>query len=233
LRDVNYYSEDGVYRVVEDEFEWYIPHWNIEKVDFCKQFLQKYNRYLEEIRSGDTLLKIGAATGEDTIPAARQAGSEGRVCAVEPEPSNFQCLENNIQLKDITNVEAIQEVVSDKAGEQVEFMRHNESHSTHRVLTGRNEYNPDDYPTLELISTTVDDLVEEYNIGTPDMLSVTVNKHEGAVLEGATYTLRNTQYVVCPENDDDDATAVLRDAGFRREDIGNVGSLFVNTRLTE
>lgn len=195
--------------------------------------MRKYDRYLEELHPGDTLLKIGAATGEDTIPAARWVGPEGQVYAVEPEPANFQCLKNNLRLKRRHNVEAIQAVVSENAGQQVEFMRHNDSHSTHRVLTGAQEYDPDDYSTLELTSTTVDELVEEYDMGTPDMLSVTVNKHEGAVLKGATETLRNTRYVVCPENEDDDATAVLQDAGFRREDVGHVGSLFVNTRLTE
>jgi len=227
-RDIEYNEEEGVYRVVEGDFEWYMPQREVMKVDFCQNFMEKYDRYVERLRPGETLLKVGAATGEDVIPAARQVETQGQVYAVEPEPSNFACLEKNLDLKSVDNVEPIRTVVSDTAGEEVEFMRHNRSHSTHRVLTGPSEYEESDYSTLTLTSTTVDELVEDRDIDQPDMLSVTVNKHEGAVLQGAEETLRNARYVVCVENDNDDATAVLRDAGFRREDSGYVGSLFVN-----
>lgn len=50
------------------------------------------------VRSGDTILDIGAHVGTFAIPLARVAGAAGLVCAFEPTPRSFDLLVLNIEL---------------------------------------------------------------------------------------------------------------------------------------
>jgi FkbM family methyltransferase len=73
--------------------------------------------FKKEIRPGDIVLDIGANIGYYTLIAARLVGSEGRVYAFEPDPTNFQLLQKNIQANGYQNIRPLNRAVSSRAGE--------------------------------------------------------------------------------------------------------------------
>lgn len=72
--------------------------------------------FREVAKEGDVIVDLGANIGYYTLLAARIVGSEGRVYAFEPDPSNYKLLVNNITLNDFTNVVTEEKAVSDKMG---------------------------------------------------------------------------------------------------------------------
>lgn len=57
----------------------------------------------EEIEKG-IFIDVGSHVGKYTISVAKRLGNNGRVIAVEPNPSNFQALLKNIELNKLKNI---------------------------------------------------------------------------------------------------------------------------------
>jgi FkbM family methyltransferase len=72
--------------------------------------------FARSIRSGDTVLDIGAHIGLYTLTAARAVGPTGRVVAFEPSTANFVLLEANVVANGYSNVELHRAACSDTAG---------------------------------------------------------------------------------------------------------------------
>jgi FkbM family methyltransferase len=58
-------------------------------------------------REGDTVIDVGAHVGRYTLIASKRVGSKGLVIAAEPDPTNIQMLESNIELNHFTNVKIV------------------------------------------------------------------------------------------------------------------------------
>jgi FkbM family methyltransferase len=56
------------------------------------------------VRRGATVIDVGANIGYNTVHAARLAGAEGRVVAVEPTPDNLRVLRHNVAAAKLDNV---------------------------------------------------------------------------------------------------------------------------------
>lgn len=69
------------------------------------------------LEPGDTFVDLGAHFGLFTVLGASAVGEAGRVCAVEPCPSVFGRLEENVALNGFSNVTCLMEAVSEEAGE--------------------------------------------------------------------------------------------------------------------
>jgi len=82
--------------------------------------LKEYQNEHFTIGLGDVVIDIGAHIGAFSVWAARQATC-GRVYAFEPNDENYDLLEENKQLNDLTNLHTFKLAVSDKAGEAVLF----------------------------------------------------------------------------------------------------------------
>jgi len=55
-------------------------------------------------KEGDVFIDIGAHIGRYTLEAAKAVGEKGKVIAIEPHPSNFKILNENIKLNNLNNV---------------------------------------------------------------------------------------------------------------------------------
>lgn len=64
------------------------------------------------LRPGDMFCDVGANIGYDSLLAAKIVGRSGRVVAIEPSPSIFEKLVNNIRLNDISHVRVVRAAVS-------------------------------------------------------------------------------------------------------------------------
>lgn len=233
LSDPEITEVDGVYRISDRYFEWFLPNPDVDKFYVCKEFLERYDRYNDKLESGDTLLKVGAATGEDIRGASAQLGETGQIYAIEADPDNYTCLNKNIESHGLNNVTTTQVAVSDTSGEEVTFSKHKTSHTTHRVNDAPLMKEEDEYTSITVPTTTVDEFCEENNISEVTMLSITVNRYEAAVLKGAEKMLQDIMYVVIPFNEEEygDAVTELEDAGFECVAEGRVGNLFKNTTI--
>lgn len=56
------------------------------------------------VRQGDTVVDVGAHIGRYTLIASKCVDSFGRVVAIEPDPTNFELLNRNIKLNNLSNV---------------------------------------------------------------------------------------------------------------------------------
>lgn len=75
------------------------------------------------IRRGMVVLDIGAFVGWHTLLAARQVGEHGKVYAFEPDPHNYELLNENLRLNQVdSRVVRSLRAVSDKTGEQRLFL---------------------------------------------------------------------------------------------------------------
>jgi FkbM family methyltransferase len=55
-------------------------------------------------KQGDVVIDIGAHIGRYTIIASKRVGTQGKVVAIEAHPGNFEMLNRNIKLNQLTNV---------------------------------------------------------------------------------------------------------------------------------
>jgi FkbM family methyltransferase len=68
-----------------------------------------------EIHDGDTVVDVGAHAGVFSASAAAKA-PRGRVYSLEPFPSNFHLLEENVRLNGLKNVQTLMLGLADSAG---------------------------------------------------------------------------------------------------------------------
>lgn len=72
---------------------------------------------INEIKTGDVVIDIGAHIGYYTLIFAERVGEKGSVFAFEPEPSNFYLLTKNVTANNYHNICLEQTAVSDADGE--------------------------------------------------------------------------------------------------------------------
>ncbi|WP_307760651.1 FkbM family methyltransferase [uncultured Phascolarctobacterium sp.] len=72
--------------------------------------------YKQLLRSGDTVIEVGANMGSLTVPLARFVGEAGRVIVFEPQRLIFQILAGNAAINSLTNIYAYNKGVGAKYG---------------------------------------------------------------------------------------------------------------------
>lgn len=68
------------------------------------------------VRPGDFVVDVGANIGVYTRRLSQLAGSPGKVVSIEPVPSTFSILQNNVRHLRLNNVRCLNLAVSDHAG---------------------------------------------------------------------------------------------------------------------
>ena len=89
-------------------------------------FMRRY------LRSGDSVLDIGANIGVYTLLAVSQVGPAGQVLAFEPAPEAYRRLSENIQINRLNNVKMYACALGDREG-FVDFL--NQYDTTNRIKT--------------------------------------------------------------------------------------------------
>lgn len=103
---------EGGFRVPKDS---HIGKWCIESQKLCHD---EFLPYCADpfIKSGDTVIDVGAFVGDHTTHYSDLVGQSGRVMAIEPGDIAYQCLEHNRRLFKFNNTLACHYGVSDHAG---------------------------------------------------------------------------------------------------------------------
>jgi len=92
--------------------------------------------FKENLKTGDTVLDIGAHIGYYTLIASNKVGKRGKVYAFEPDPKNFKLLKKNISENGCSNVALINSAVTLKGG-QIKLFLNKENKGDHRAYDSK------------------------------------------------------------------------------------------------
>ncbi len=129
---------------------------------------------------GDIFIDIGAYIGWYTIQASRAIGANGRVVALEPDPSNRRQLERNIRLNQLENCALIPLAAWSRAGDI--GWQSSDTLVWHKVDEAQGPQ------SIEV--TTVDFLVGKLSLPHVDWIKLDIEGGEVEALKGAEQTLR-------------------------------------------
>jgi FkbM family methyltransferase len=132
-------------------------------------------QYIRELRNGDIVIDVGAHIGSYTIRCAKLVGENGKVIAIEPIPENLILLKNNLEFNKLNNV-----LIEDKAiyNKLSKIKLYYNAHPSGASVFKKSESN--DLNTITVEATTLDAIIEKYNLKRIDLLKVDV---EGAEVE--------------------------------------------------
>jgi FkbM family methyltransferase len=145
-------------------------------------------------KQGDIVIDIGAHLGRYTIIASKRVGINGKVVAIEASPSNFEMLNRNIKLNQLTNIISLNHVVYSKETKVKLYLPGEESGDTiyNTVILDRAR-NEDKF--VEVNANTLDHLLQSKGIKQEQInwIKIDVEGAEFEVLKGATNILSNSK----------------------------------------
>jgi FkbM family methyltransferase len=167
---------------------------NINKDDFINMTIRE-----EEIiqhfqpHKGDIVVDVGAHVGRYTLIASKRVGLNGRVIAIEANPDNFQMLNRNVKLNQLTNVTSLNCAIYSQetkiklylAGEGMGQTIYN-TIMTERANEGKEKF-------LEISANTLDHLLKLQEISEVNWIKIDVEGAELEVLRGATAIISHSK----------------------------------------
>jgi FkbM family methyltransferase len=141
-----------------------------------------YDEYLKyyELKRGDVVVDVGAHIGVFCVRASRAVGEEGKVLAIEPDPSNLELLNRNIRANSVRNVVVIGKAVYGRRGrERLYLSPHRASHSLYKQ----------GYRWIEVEADTLDCILAGSCVKA-DFIKMDIEGAEVEALKGMNETLR-------------------------------------------
>ncbi len=178
----------------------YLPHVGgrirLHKQSLSGAFLlnRQYNaheyRFLKSLlKSGDTVIDVGANIGTISICMSQAVAPAGSVMAFEPDPITYKAMVENISLNKLGNVVPINAAVG-KTGGFRDFCRLKKSSDMSHFLGNENGYMSRS-EVIKVKCETIDDLFEKRKLKRVALLKIDVEGAELEVLQGATQVLAN------------------------------------------
>ena len=170
----------------------HVPGTRQERLSMVAGNLRIYRLFKRCVSPGATVIDVGANIGYNTIHAARLAGPDGRVIAVEPTPDTLAVLRHNITASGLTNV-AIKPVAAGHTAGTNDFFVRGRTSAVNSLFPDSNYARVTS--VLRVPVMPLDQLVD----GTADVVKIDVEGAELDVLEGMTRILRNPSTAVIVE----------------------------------
>jgi FkbM family methyltransferase len=136
---------------------------------------------------GMCVIDVGANIGLNAIYAAHRVGTGGRVLAIEPDPSNFSRIRENIGDCVMPQLHLI-EAACGAVDNQFIFV-HQNSVDTSRSFVTNSALEKDSEKGTKVGTVTVDRLADEYSLERIDYLKIDVEGFEAEVLLGSLQSL--------------------------------------------
>ena len=134
----------------------------------------------EYINNGDTVIDIGANIGTTVLSMSKNVGESGKVIAFEPQLIMSQCLNTNLTLNDITNVDVYNLAISNKNG----WARLND-----QEFSDLGRYGEAGISEKGTIIKTI--TLDEIEIESCSLVKIDIEGHEWEAIQGATGFLLN------------------------------------------
>src|SRR5918994_37247 len=146
-------------------------------------------------KEGDIVIDIGAHIGLYTIISSKRVGAQGKVVAIEADPSNFEMLNSNIKLNQLTNVIPLNYAVYSKETKLKLYLPGEElGHTTYNTVMSDRAKNEDKF--VEVSANTLDYLLQLKEITDVNWVKIDVEGAEFEVLKGAHNLLLNSRNIV-------------------------------------
>ena len=147
-------------------------------------------------KEGDIVIDIGAHIGLYTIIGAKRVGTQGKVVAIEAHPGNFEMLNRNIKLNQLTNVIPLNYAVYSKETKIKLYMPSGESGFTKYNTIMPNWINTQE-KFVEVNANTLDYLLQLNEIRQEEVnwIKIDVEGAEFEVLKGASNVLSKSKDV--------------------------------------
>ena len=149
---------------------------------------------------GDAVIDVGAHVGRYTLIASKRVGSKGKVIAAEPDPTNVQMLESNIELNHLTNVKIVRCAICAEHKKIKLYLPGNDSQVTiyntimqDRAHSSERSVDVDGYTLDYLVDQYIDPITEDSIRGI--WIKIDVEGAEYEVLKGATNLLSRNQAI--------------------------------------
>ena len=180
---------------------------NVPKYDYkfyCRinkaDFITREDGIIEHFtpKQGDIVVDIGAHMGRYTIISSKRVGTNGKVIAIEAHPGNFEMLNRNIKLNQLTNVIPLNYAVYSKETKIKLYLPDEESGYTmhHSIMsdylfTKYEDKTEDKF--VEVNANTLDYLLQLKGITDVNWVKIDVEGAEFEVLKGANNLLSNSK----------------------------------------
>jgi FkbM family methyltransferase len=143
-------------------------------------------------KEGDVVLDIGAHMGRYTIISSKRVGENGKVVAIEAHPNNFEMLNRNIKLNQLTNVVSLNYAVYSKETKIKLYLPEVESGYTIYNTIMSNRARAED-KFVEVNANTLDYILQLKGIMDVNWVKIDVEGAEFEVLKGATNVLSKSK----------------------------------------
>jgi FkbM family methyltransferase len=157
------------------------------------------------LKPGDLFLDVGAHIGFFSLIASKWVGPQGKVVAVEPEPSNVAHFRKNIELNRIDNIDLLPIAVGAEEKE-TDFFINSDNDGGHALWDvarhPHNEKSRREGRVLKVHQTTLDRLIRGQLPRKPRLIKIDTEGAECFVVRGGTSSLTNLRipYVICEIN---------------------------------
>jgi FkbM family methyltransferase len=146
-------------------------------------------------KEGDIVIDIGAHIGLYTIIASKRVGANGKVVAIEANRSNFEMLNRNIKVNQLTNIISLNNAVYSKETKLKLYLPGEElGHTTYNTVMSDRAKNEDKF--VEVSANTLDYLLQLKEITDVNWVKIDVEGAEFEVLKGAHNLLLNSRNIV-------------------------------------
>jgi len=135
----------------------------------------------KHIKSGDTVIDVGANIGSLTLVAAKLTGPQGKVICFEPSPRFSDIIKNNINLNNFSEFVSVQAVALGKEPHTVYLNEQVADDTTNHI---------DTFGT-SVRQVTLDSCTKE--LEKVDFLKIDVEGYELEVLKGSSETIQKTK----------------------------------------
>src|SRR5215216_3792226 len=145
-------------------------------------------------KQGDIVVDIGAHMGRYTIISSKRVGTKGKVVAIEANPSNFEMLNRNIKLNQLTNVIPLNYAVYSKETKIKLYLPEEESGNTiYNTIISDRARNEEKF--VDVNANTLDYLLQSKGIKQEEVnwIKIDVEGAEFEVLKGATNILSKSR----------------------------------------
>src|SRR5919205_919166 len=145
-------------------------------------------------KQGDIVVDIGAHMGRYTIISSKRVGTNGKVVAIEAHPGNFEMLNRNIKLNQLTNVIPLNYAVYSKETKVKLYLPEEESgYTIYNTIMSNRAGTEDKF--VEVNANTLDYLLQLNQIREEQVnwIKVDVEGAEFEVLKGATNVLSKSR----------------------------------------
>ena len=175
----------------------------IKTEDVVGRHIYKYHVHEEELSQflvghlqfepDDVVIDIGANIGWYSVLLERMSPPGVDLFSFEPDPLNFEMLNDNLRMNQSTKVQPQQKALAAEAGVMQLHQHDNNNLGRHSLLALQ------DGPTIDVETTTLDAFWEQQQLGerTPRFIKIDIEGYELHALRGAAKTLARCPTVLC------------------------------------